>query len=660
MKNYLFLLTFPALLLLSLAKPTKKNALKSKNYALFFAVEQYDDRNLKALHYPIQNARDIRVELERNYGFQCEPVVVNPTYRDIKNKLNQYAQNFGNGTFDKDGQLFIFFTGHGERESGNGFFLTKDTRLDELETTAFSYSYWRNKIDEIPCKHIFVAIDACKSGSFDPATESMKGGNDGLFGKRGNEPSARDILLQEAAKYKTRLFASSGAMDVSTPDNSAFAYHFLEALRGRGNLANSNDNILTIKELSTFFESTYPKPMGGRFGSNEANANFLFIAENAQNTEGVKSVATDREAFQNAQKQDNLAAYQNYLRQFPRGDFADDAKEKVRQLEQQEEDNAWAYAKSQNTVDGFNRFLSRYPSSIYANRARQLTKDLSFTFEPETVLVRGGTFQMGQSDPDIGGSGKSKNEQPVHSVTVSNFNMGKYEITVTQFKAFVDDTGYKTDAEKEGTSRIYNYSKNQFEDIKGVNWKCDAQGNIRPQSEYNHPVIHVSWNDADAYCKWLSRKTGKSYRLPTEAEWEYAAGNGSRHTKYSWGNGDPSGKNGGNVADETAKKTFSTWTIFSGYTDGYVYTAPVGQYNSNDFGLYDMTGNVWEWCSDWYSSYDSGAVSNPTGAATGSNRVHRGGSWNSGPVHCRVANRGSGTPSNRSFNLGFRVVFAFQ
>jgi formylglycine-generating enzyme required for sulfatase activity len=252
------------------------------------------------------------------------------------------------------------------------------------------------------------------------------------------------------------------------------------------------------------------------------------------------------------------------------------------------------------------------------------------------------------------GSNEGKDdEQPPHQVTVSDFYMGKYEVTVAQFKAFIDASGYRTDAEKGNGSIIWTGS--EWKRQSGVNWKCDLQGIIRPQSEYNHPVINVSWNDATAYCEWLSQKTGKSYRLPTEAEWEYAAGNGTQHTKYSWGSGTPYGKQGGNVADETAKAEFGETAIFDNYTDGFSFTAPVGSFNPNTIGLYDMTGNVNEWCSDCYGSSPQ---SNPQGSASDCVRVFRGGSWDDDPQDCRVSSGYCKYPEVNFNFLGFRVVIS--
>ncbi|MFA4907980.1 MAG: SUMF1/EgtB/PvdO family nonheme iron enzyme [archaeon] len=265
------------------------------------------------------------------------------------------------------------------------------------------------------------------------------------------------------------------------------------------------------------------------------------------------------------------------------------------------------------------------------------------------VFVKGGTFQMGSNDGQ-------DDEKSVHTVTVSDFWMGKYEVTVTEFEKFVSETGYQTDAEKGDGS--YCWTGSAWEKKAGVNWRCDAQGNVRRSSELNHPVIHVSWNDAKAYCDWLSRKTGKTYRLPTEAEWEYAARSGGKNYKYSWGNFGPEGKRGGNVADESAKRVWNCSWAWEGYDDGFAFTAPVGSFEPNELGLYDMTGNVWEWCADWYDAkyYQKSPQTDPQGPSSGMDRVLRGGSWNGEPISVRWPNRDGNQPDNRSDSSGFRVL----
>jgi formylglycine-generating enzyme required for sulfatase activity len=265
--------------------------------------------------------------------------------------------------------------------------------------------------------------------------------------------------------------------------------------------------------------------------------------------------------------------------------------------------------------------------------------------QEEEVLVRGGTFQMGSND---GGN----DEKPLHSVTLSDFYMGKYEVTNAEFVRFLNAKGNQ----EEGGATWIDLS-GKYDDERCRITQSGSTFQVEAGYE-RHPVIFVSWYGATAYCKWLSKQTGKNYRLPTEAEWEYAAGNGSRHTKYSWGDGEPAGKKGGNVADKTAKAKYPAWTVFENYSDGYIYTAPVGQYDPNDFGLHDMTGNVWEWCSDWYDAdyYQKSPSKDPQGASAGDYRVVRGGSWDHARYYCRSAYRDLWWPFDRDDVIGFRVV----
>ncbi len=248
----------------------------------------------------------------------------------------------------------------------------------------------------------------------------------------------------------------------------------------------------------------------------------------------------------------------------------------------------------------------------------------------EMVFVKGGTFQMGS---DTG----EDNEKPVHTVQVNDFYIGKYEITVEQFREFVSATSYQTDAEKSDGSYIWIGTK--WEKQAGINWRYDATGNKRGSSENKHPVIHVSWNDAIAYCNWLTVQTGKSYRLPTEAEWEFAARGGNQSKRFLYA--------GSNTVDAVA------W--YNGNSKNVTHT--VGNKQANELGLYDTNGNAWEWCNDWYNQdyYSNSPSNNPKGANTGTDRVLRGGSWFSDPRNGRVTCRIYDTQDNCGSNYGFRV-----
>jgi formylglycine-generating enzyme required for sulfatase activity len=166
----------------------------------------------------------------------------------------------------------------------------------------------------------------------------------------------------------------------------------------------------------------------------------------------------------------------------------------------------------------------------------------------------------------------------------------------------------------------------------------------------------VAWWGAYNFTRWLSAKNGANFRLPTEAEWEYAARNRGDSLRYSWGNGNPFDKTGGNVADESAKKKNPSTTIFNGYDDGYANTAPVASFKSNALGLYDMTGNVWEWCADWYGEYGENPQIDPKGPDSGQYRILRGGSWINDPESSRTTKRFKNRPKNWYECYGFRVA----
>jgi formylglycine-generating enzyme required for sulfatase activity len=247
--------------------------------------------------------------------------------------------------------------------------------------------------------------------------------------------------------------------------------------------------------------------------------------------------------------------------------------------------------------------------------------------------------------------------------------MGQYEVTLGQFLKFYHDAKYRLDIERDGKPS-WGYSKDGRL-IESNNWRPWAPG---WEIGMDHPVVYVSWNDATAFCKWLSKQEGKTYRLPTEAEWEYACRAGS-NGRYFFGDNPQELVRYGNVADADSKAGSENATIasfdekgkktnknipfpFLSRRDGYEWTAPVGKFQPNAFGLYDMHGNVWEWCSDWYDEnyYASSPTDDPKGASAGSSRVLRGGGFYDAPVALRCASRDNVDPSYRRYRNGFRVV----
>ncbi len=288
---------------------------------------------------------------------------------------------------------------------------------------------------------------------------------------------------------------------------------------------------------------------------------------------------------------------------------------------------------------------------------QQIDESRTNSIGMKLTLIPSGEFQMGSDDSDrfavFGG------EKPRHRVRITRpFYLGTYEVTKGQFRKFVDDTGYKTDAEKDGKGGVGYTGKRQDTipvqrraDFTWRDWGVD-------QSDES-PVVNVSHNDAVAFCEWLSKKEGKTYRLPTEAEWEYACRAGTTSLYYNGDDPEELTKIG-NVADAALKMQIQAWpfsTVAS--SDGWAFTAPVAQFRPNNFGLYDMIGNAGEWCDDWYDSeyYRNSPVSDPTGppAASGLGWVIRGGSWLNTRGNCRSADRGPTHDVMYSFT-GFRVA----
>jgi formylglycine-generating enzyme required for sulfatase activity len=237
-----------------------------------------------------------------------------------------------------------------------------------------------------------------------------------------------------------------------------------------------------------------------------------------------------------------------------------------------------------------------------------------------------------------------------HPVTLSAFKMSKYEITIEQFKAFVDSTGYITDADKgtggySGSTCPTNIPPGtglMYEKKAGVNWKCNENGDPRPETEYNHPVIHVSWNDAVAFAEWMG------CRLPTDAEWEYACRAG---TTGPFNTGD-------NITTSQANYNGNHPYNNNEKGEDRNRTTPVGSFAPNAWGLYDMHGNVLEYCSDFRDRkyYKSSPTTNPKGPATGQYRVGRSGSYNSSAESIRSAGGFSVGQSDRSDSYGIRLV----
>lgn len=283
------------------------------------------------------------------------------------------------------------------------------------------------------------------------------------------------------------------------------------------------------------------------------------------------------------------------------------------------------------------------------------------TLKGDMVSLPGGTFLMGTDYPH---GFPMDGEGPVRPVTLSPFEIDRFPVTNEEFAAFVDATGYRTEAEVFGWSFVFwaHIPEERFEElvedtVAAAQWWCKVPGafwrqpegpgsDVRERGRY--PVVHVSWNDAQAYASWASKS------LPTEAQWEYAARGGLEQKLYPWGDElTPGGEHRCNVWQ-------GRFPVKDTGEDGFAGSCPVNSFPPNGFGIYSATGNVWEWCADWFhNSFRAELVQDPTGPASGQSKVMKGGSFLCHASYCnryRVAARTSNTPDSSASNIGFRCA----
>jgi sulfatase modifying factor 1 len=268
---------------------------------------------------------------------------------------------------------------------------------------------------------------------------------------------------------------------------------------------------------------------------------------------------------------------------------------------------------------------------FFGKPQQPLPASLQNSIEMQFVLIPAGEFSMGsRKENDVlrrnfPAEQRRPDEWPAHAVTISRpFYIGQHEVTRGQFRTFAEESGYKTDAERKRIGDVApSGQQSRLAQQRDENW----QRNSTSRND-NEPVIYVSWNDAVAFCEWLSRREGATYRLPTEAEWEYVA-RGGTESMYWFGDDSEQLADVGNTLDATARKQFTNWTSGIRASDGYAQLAPVGSFRPNPFGVFDVHGNVWEWVSDWYDQnyYGNSPAVDPQGPPRGLKHVFRGGCW---------------------------------
>ena len=649
---------FPLLLLLTLVAPDSE----ARRLALVVGNDSY--RHVSELRNARSDAKAVAKALEAA-GFDVN-LKEDLGEKGMKAALRDFRERIEGG----DDAVF-YFSGHGVQLGAANYLLPVDIASDsvgQVRDDALPLQRVLDDLQDQKARFTLAIVDACRNNPFKGRGRTI--GGRGLVPVN---PATGQMVLYSAGTGQEAL---DRLTDHDRNPNGVFTRILIKEMNQPGVpvdqvLREVRDQVVMLTkgvnhdQVPAMYDATV-----GRF--------YLVPGEAARQrqtptTTRVAPVVDTAEAdyWAEVTRSDDADSYAAYLSTYPNGMHVADANEWIERDRQAraarvklKEDQAWKQAQSGNDYDSYQAYLSSYPNGRFAALAQLKLKKLTpplkpgQTFKdcdacPEMVVVPGGSFEMGSPG---GEEGRDADEGPLHTVRVQAFALGKTELTVGEFRAFVNDTGYRTDAEKNtGAQGCYSWdqSDGKYEWRAGRYW--DSPGFDQSSRQ---PVVCVSWNDAKAYVDWLERKTGKAYRLPSEAEWEYAARAGTATARY-WGDDPNRACSYANVADQTKGPGGHGFGTKHECSDGYWFTAPVSSFRPNAFGLYDMIGNAWEWVEDCYHDSYSGAPTDGSAWTGGScdKRVLRGASWNYGPRGARSAGRRRNAPSFRYGHYGFRVVF---
>jgi len=641
------------------AKVVKKDtrqapAVDTGYYALIIGNNNY--KYLNKLKTAITDAKEVERILKERYGFNTT-LLIDASRNDILDSLNEIREKL-----KPNDNLLIYYAGHGEfnEQLNKAYWLPVDAQKNKTTNWIIADDITSN-IRAISSNHVLIVSDSCYSGTLTRAATTEITSKDEraayinkmtarksrtLMASGGNEPVA------DSGGGKHSVFAGAFLRALNEPEGAVFTAEELfhgrggikEAVSGKSSQSPEYNNIrdsghdggdFVFLAKATYADAPIVKAPEvqlkeapkSEFSLDELDKKAKQVEANeaAWNATLTKMRAAYNQVMEYQKRKATpdlkVAAWSQFLNSFTDKNPYTNQDDEMRQKAQQEMDR-WQAEQAKAEEQKKLAMAPKQQTTASGSAYKDPTTGMEF------VRVKGGCYQMG----DTFGDGDS-DEKPVHEVCVDDFYIGKYDVTVGDFRRFVSDTGYSTEAEK--GDGCYVWSGSSWNKDSSKNWK-----NPGFSQEDRNPVVCVTWNDAKAYAGWMQGKSGKAVRLPTEAEWEYAARSGGKAEKYA----------GGNDIDSVA------W--YNGNSGNR--THPVGTKSPNGLGLYDMSGNVWQWTADWYGDkyYSESPRNNPIGPNSGQYRVLRGGSWFNLPVNVRAANRYWDDPTLRLSSYGFRLVLS--
>ena len=591
-----------------------------KRIALVIGNDAYQHVNKlqKAGNDATAMARELRAA-----GFEVQ------LHRDLNYQRMVKAVEILAGSITGGDQVVVFFAGHGVQIRSGSYLLPIDIDAgseSEVEKFAYNLGDLTDKLSEAKASFTLVMVDACRDNPLKSKGRSVGGAR----GLSAIEPPKGQMVVYSASKGQQALDRLS---DRDTNPNGVFTREFIAKMRKPG--VRIEDLVREVQDSVEALARTVSHDQRPAI-YNEARGNFYFfgpttvqVAPQGSSPVQARTAEQIEDAYWDGIKDSSdKAAFDDYLKDYPSGRYALLAKRHLQKLKDEARGQA---AASPAKATGTSAF-----------------KDCPAC--PELVVIPAGSFTMGSSAAEQAHANAAgieasftSQESPQRNVSVRGFAVGRYAVTRAEFAAFVRAKSYQTEAEQRGGCYVF---QGGVKRDKAYNWR-----NAGFDQADDHPVVCVSWNDAHAYTQWLSQTSGKSYRLLSEAEREYAARAGTR-TAFWWG--DSINANQANY--------IGTGKSFNGSPLGEwrKTTVPVNSFGANPFGLYNMHGNVWEWVQDvWHDNY-KGAPVDGTPWVTGGDsarRVLRGGSWLNDAGSLRAASRISFMSDYSDWgNAGFRIA----
>ncbi|MEZ6096056.1 MAG: SUMF1/EgtB/PvdO family nonheme iron enzyme [Pirellulaceae bacterium] len=612
-----FFTTLLYLVLICTVLFTAESKANAEDYALLIAVQQYDRTQMNSLNYTENDINELAATLKK-IGYDENRIYVMtqtvgasktrflPVAANIKKEIETILKLMG-----PNDSILIAFSGHGvqyENEDTN-YFCPADVDLKDRDKLVDLNSVF-SQLEESQARRKILLVDACRDHPQSEISKSSK--TIKLTPAEGRAPP----VVEGGTVALFSCSATESSYEDPELNHGIFFNFVIKGLNGDADLV--DDKQITFEELTAYTSRAVKDYTFREFGRFQTPSTSLSDANI-----GTVIVA-------------NVAAKNNKV-----------------------PDSLKCPFDSRTASDAQSRWAEYFDIDVYSKGQNGIM----------LALIPPGEFEMGSPRDE---EGRNDNEV-LHRVRLTQpFLISCTEVTKGQFAEFLRSAKYKTDSERNGKGS-YGFIKNasgQFEWSKSK--KIDWNNPGFPQKA-DEPVVNVSWNDAIAFCNWMSRQKGcaeyylvqgdrviilggEGYRLPTEAEWEFACRAGSS-SRFSFGDDQEALTRFGNTADASARQAFN-WSKDSALAadDHAATTAQVAEYKANAFGLYDMHGNVWEWCWDWFSEYGDTPETDPTGAQSGHFRVFRGGSWLDFSNNCRSAYRFRFAPTESYSHLGFRIA----